>query len=110
MISPSTLIKDARRSAGLSQTELARRMDTTQSAVARLESPGSNPRLGTLDRAIAAAGQELELSARASAPQVDETMTASNLHKSPAERLRYYAAAYRDLRRLAPTVRERGGS
>jgi transcriptional regulator with XRE-family HTH domain len=105
-----TLIKDARKKAGLSQAELANRLNTTQSAVARLESPRSNPRLDTLDRAIAATGRELELSFRAAAPQVDETMTASNLRKSSAERLRYFAAAYNDLRRLAPTVRESGGS
>lgn len=105
------MIKDARENAGLTQAELARRLDTTQSAVARLESPRSNPRIGTLERAIAATGRELEpLSFRATAPQVDETMTASNLRKSSAERLRYFAAAYNNLRRLAPTVRERGGS
>ena len=104
------LIKEARRAAGLSQAELARRLDTTQSAVARLESPRSNPRLNTLDRAIAATGQELEFSLRARPPQVDETMTAANLRKTTAERLRYFAAAYNDLRRLAPAVRESGGS
>jgi transcriptional regulator with XRE-family HTH domain len=104
------LIREARRNAGLTQAELARRMDTTQSAVARLESARSNPRVDTLDRAIAATGRELEISFSAPAPQVDETMTASNLRKSSGERLRYFAAAYRDLRRLAPTVRERGGS
>jgi transcriptional regulator with XRE-family HTH domain len=109
-MTPGTLIKDARENAGLTQAELARRLDTTQSAVARLESPRSNPRIGTLERAIAATGRELELSFRATAPQVDETMTASNLRKSSVERLRYFAAAYNNLRRLAPTVRERGGS
>jgi transcriptional regulator with XRE-family HTH domain len=109
-MTPGALIRDARKKAGLSQVELARRLETTQSAIARLESPSSNPRLDTLDRAIAATGQELALSLRARAPQVDETMIASNLHKTPAERLRYFTAAYKDLRRLAPTVRERGGS
>jgi transcriptional regulator with XRE-family HTH domain len=106
----ASLIRDARKDAGLSQAELARRLETTQSAVARLESPSSNPRLDTLDRAIAATGRELTLSVIAHAPQVDETMTAINLRMSPAERLRHFAAAYNDLRRLAPTVRERGGS
>jgi transcriptional regulator with XRE-family HTH domain len=109
-MTPGALIRGARKKAGLSQAELARRLETTQSAIARLESPSSNPRLDTLDRAIAATGQELALSLRARAPQVDETMIASNLRKTPAERLRYFTAAYNDLRRLAPTVRERGGS
>jgi transcriptional regulator with XRE-family HTH domain len=110
MLIAGTLIRDARKNAGLSQAELAQRLNTTQSAVARLESPRSNPRLDTLDRAIAATGQELQLSFRIPTPQVDETLTASNLRKSSAERLRYFAAAYRNLRRLAPTVRERSGS
>jgi transcriptional regulator with XRE-family HTH domain len=110
MISSRAIVKRAREAAGLSQAELAERMGTTQSAIARLESRRSNPRIETLDRAIAATGQELELSLRAVAPQVDETMTLSNLRKSSADRLRYFAAAYRDLRRLAPTVREPGGS
>lgn len=110
MISPGATIRQAREAAGLSQAELAERIGTTQSAVARLESPRSNPRVETLDRAIAATGQELELSLRAAAPQVDETMTASNLRKSSADRLRYFTASYRDLRRLAPTVRARSGS
>ena len=110
MASAGTTIKQARQAAGLTQAELAERIGTTQSAVARLESSRSNPRVETLDRAIAATGQELELSLRPAAPQVDETMTASNLRKSSADRLRYFAAAYKDLRRLAPTVRERDGS
>jgi transcriptional regulator with XRE-family HTH domain len=109
-MTPGALLRDARKKAGLSQAELARRLETTQSAIARLESPSSNPRLGTLDRAIAATGQELAMSLRARAPQVDRTMIASNLRKTPAERLRYFTAAYNDLRRLAPTARERGGS
>lgn len=110
MSSPGSIVRHAREAAGLSQEQLADRMGTTQSAVARLESLRSNPRFDTLERAVAAAGQELQVSIQDAVPQVDETMTASNLRKSSAERLRYFTAAYRDLRRLAPTVRERVGS
>lgn len=109
MISPGATIKHARQVAGLSQAELAERMGTTQSAVARLESPGSNPRVQTLDRAVAATGQELELALGAGRPQVDQTMTASNLRMSPADRLRHFAAAYRNIRRLVPAAREGDG-
>lgn len=108
MISAGRIVKQAREAAGLSQAQLAERMGTTQSAIARLESPSSNPRIDTLDRAVAAAGRGLKLSIGA-APRVDETMIASNLRTSPAERLRHFTTAYRDLRRLAPTVRERRG-
>jgi transcriptional regulator with XRE-family HTH domain len=45
---------------GLSQTEVAARMGTSQSAVARLESGGADLRLSTLERYAAAIGQRLE--------------------------------------------------
>ncbi len=52
---------------GLSQTEVAARMGTSQSAVARLESGLADLRLSTLERYAAAIGQRLdwELSVRA---------------------------------------------
>jgi ribosome-binding protein aMBF1 (putative translation factor) len=60
----------ARRVAlGLSQTEVAARMQTSQSAVARLESGDTDVRLSTLERYAAALGQELNLSLRASRKQ-----------------------------------------
>lgn len=50
----------ARRLAlGLSQTEVAARMGTSQSAVARLEAGSSDLRLSTLERYAAALDQEL---------------------------------------------------
>ena len=55
-----------RLSLGLSQTEVAARMRTSQSAVARLESGDADLRLSTLERYAAALGQELSLSLRAS--------------------------------------------
>src|SRR5215469_401135 len=48
-----------RRSAGVSQTEVAARMGTSQSAVARLESGGADVRVSTLERYAAAIGSEL---------------------------------------------------
>jgi len=45
---------------GLSQTEVAARMRTSQSAVARLESGDADVRLSTLERYAAALGDELD--------------------------------------------------
>jgi len=45
-----------RTRAGLTQTELARRMDTTQSSIARIESGGSLPTLDMLSRLAHATG------------------------------------------------------
>jgi predicted transcriptional regulator len=45
---------------GLTQTEVAARMGTSQSAVARLESGDADIRLSTLERYAAALSHELE--------------------------------------------------
>jgi len=48
-----------RQSAGLSQTQVAARMGTSQSAVARIESGGADVRASTLERYAAAIGSQL---------------------------------------------------
>ena len=53
-----------RRSAGLSQTEVAARMGTSQSAVARLETGDADVRVSTLERYAAAIGSQLAWQAR----------------------------------------------
>jgi ribosome-binding protein aMBF1 (putative translation factor) len=55
-------IAKARRRAGLSQAELARRMKTTQSTVARLESGRGQPSTRTLLRLAKATGHRLKIS------------------------------------------------
>jgi ribosome-binding protein aMBF1 (putative translation factor) len=53
------LVFRLRTEAGLTQAELARRMGTTQSAIARIEGGGARPSLDTLERLAAAVGKEL---------------------------------------------------
>jgi transcriptional regulator with XRE-family HTH domain len=53
-----------RRSAGLSQTEVAARMGTSQSAVARLEAGDADVRVSTLERYAAAIGSQVAWQAR----------------------------------------------
>jgi ribosome-binding protein aMBF1 (putative translation factor) len=48
-----------RRAAGLSQTEVAARMGTSQSAVARLEAGDADVRASTLERYAAAIGHQI---------------------------------------------------
>ena len=55
-----TLIR-ARQRAGLSQAEVAQRMGTTQSVVARLESGRSMPSAASLSRYAAATGSRLHV-------------------------------------------------
>jgi len=55
-------VAKARARAGLSQAELARRMKTTQSTIARLESGRGRPSTRTLDRFAKATGHRLKIS------------------------------------------------
>jgi len=54
-------VAKARLRAGLSQAELARRMNTTQSSIARLESGRSRPSTSTLARFAEATGHRLKI-------------------------------------------------
>jgi transcriptional regulator with XRE-family HTH domain len=57
-------LEERRVDLGLTQTEVAARMGTSQSAVARLESGDSDIRLSTLERYAAALGHELDWNLR----------------------------------------------
>jgi transcriptional regulator with XRE-family HTH domain len=52
-------LAEQRQSAGLSQTEIAARMGTSQSAVARLEAGQADVRASTLERYAAALGSQI---------------------------------------------------
>jgi ribosome-binding protein aMBF1 (putative translation factor) len=52
-------LAEQRQAAGLSQTEIAARMGTSQSAVARLESGTADVRASTLERYAAAVGRQI---------------------------------------------------
>lgn len=53
---------EARAKAGLTQEQVAQRMNTTQTVVARLESGRSKPSTRTLERFAAATGARLKIS------------------------------------------------
>ena len=103
------LISDARRAAGLTQAELARALGTTQSAIARLEAVDSNPRIGTIERALRACGRRLSLEAPPYRPSIDETLVARQLRLSPADRLRSFDRAYAETRKIALAGRRARG-
>ncbi len=54
-------VAKARARSGLSQAELAKRMKTTQSTIARLESGRGKPSTRTLDRFAKATGHRLQI-------------------------------------------------
>jgi predicted nucleotidyltransferase/DNA-binding XRE family transcriptional regulator len=61
---PGALLRDARRRAGLTQVELARRAGVTQSVISAYESGARQPSLPTLSRLVAATGLELAVGLR----------------------------------------------
>ncbi len=106
---PDRLIREARQGLGLTQSELAERLGTTQSAIARLESERANPRVATLARVLAACDRRLTIDAAPRSSDVDETLVASQLRLSPAERLRRFEQSYAAARRLALAGRRARG-
>jgi HTH-type transcriptional regulator/antitoxin HipB len=55
------LLRQAREQAGLTQEELARRLDTKKSAISRIENHAGDIRLSTLERYAKALGRSLAL-------------------------------------------------
>jgi transcriptional regulator with XRE-family HTH domain len=94
---PGTLVRAARRRAGLTQAELARRAGTSQPVVSAYEHGRRDPSVGTLTRLVAAAGERLELS---SAPR-----PASDI--SPPRDLDEHARRLLDVLSLADAVPRR---
>ena len=90
-------MREARRRAGLTQRELALRLGTTQSAVARLERGGEDPSYQRVIEAVRACGIEL-------VPRLQDSDDSTwsiawqNLHLSRDQRVRKHAAAVRFIR------------
>lgn len=93
---PGHVVRAARREAGLTQRELAERVGTTQSAVARWETGAESPRLDTLSALLRACGVEGDLTFRRH-DDVDRSQLREHVALTPAERLEAQrrAAAFR---------------
>lgn len=63
----------SRRALGVTQTEVALRMGTSQSAVARLETQRSDARVSTLERYAAALGHQLRWQVTRAAVEGDQS-------------------------------------
>jgi len=82
-------------------------MGTTQTAVARLERAGSDPRLSTLARGLEAAGERLVLgSTSRPAPELDLDQLRAHLQRSPAERADAHDHAYEQTRAMVLAARD----
>jgi transcriptional regulator with XRE-family HTH domain len=96
-MSPGALIRDARQDAGLTQAELAARLGTTQSAIARLERADSNPTYTMLTRALGATGRRIEVTRSRGRVPLDETQIVERLGLTPAQRLASFQASQANL-------------
>jgi transcriptional regulator with XRE-family HTH domain len=108
-MTPDQLIRDARRTSGLTQAELAERLGTTQSAIARLEAEGANPRLSTLTRALDACGRDIVLESTPRRSSIDETLVGGRLRLTPEQRIKSFERAYAETRTLALAGRRARG-
>src|SRR4051812_33849772 len=88
MESLAPLVRRLRRSAGLSQRDLARRAATSQPAIARYERGAATPSWETVERLAAACGQRLQLSTEVLPEPHDIELARLLLELTPQERLR----------------------
>lgn len=98
-MSAGALLRYARRGAGLSQRELAKRSGVQQPGIARIESGRTVPRADTLQRLLRACGVRLELAPTAG-QGVDRSAIRRLLSLSPAQRARLAVAEARNLERV----------
>ncbi len=109
MPAAGSLIRLARRAAGLTQEQLARRMNTTQTAIARLERHDSNPRLSTLRRAVEATGARLTLDVQPAPSTANDDLDVDqlreHLRRSPAQRAAAHDRAYEETRGMVLAAR-----
>lgn len=101
----SFLLRRARLEAGLTQAQLAQRAGTTQSVVARIEAPGANPRVESLEALLGAMHRGIELSDAPRLPPVDEGQIRDRLTLTPAQRLASFEASHRNLNDLVRRAR-----
>ena len=98
------LIREARLRSGLTQVELAIRMGTQQSVVARWETGAREPSLPTVRRALRAAGFDLNVSVTP-ADEDHERLIGDALRLSPEQRIGDLLARLDVERRLHEAVR-----
>jgi transcriptional regulator with XRE-family HTH domain len=97
------LVREARKRAGLTQAELATRADTTQSAIARLESGRTSPALEQVERLLKLCGFMLIVEL-APYDDSDIVQAQASLRRAPQERARRLTATVNRLREMRDGV------
>ena len=96
-------LASARRRAGVTQRELARKAGVPQPSIARIESGKVVPRVDTLERLLRACGRGLEVGSRIG-HGVDRTAMRRQLKLTPDQRLDYAVESGRNLRSLVASA------
>jgi transcriptional regulator with XRE-family HTH domain len=87
MSTPGQVLRDARRRHGVSQTQLAIRAGTRQSAISRIESGRISPTFETLHSLLDLLGEELTVGSEWPDTGIDLTLNEGNLQLSPSDRV-----------------------
>jgi transcriptional regulator with XRE-family HTH domain len=82
------ILNMARRRAGLTQRELAKRSGIPQPSISRIERGQASPTVDTLERLLRASGQELEPVGVPAEDDVDRTLIQERLAMTAGERAR----------------------
>jgi len=85
-MSIGSIVREARRRAGLTQAALAEKAGVPKSTVGRIESGARTPSVELVERLVRAAGLEVTVSLSESDPGTD-SMFERTLRRTPAERL-----------------------
>lgn len=100
------MIREARLRSGLTQQELAERLGTTQSVVARWEAGHRSPTVEAMVRAVRACGLDVSMSLGAYDTE-HELLIRQNLRMGPAERLNKMTQERSGLQDLAGLLSDR---
>ena len=98
------LVRYCRLRAGLTQTELAKRANISQPALARIESGRISPRIDTIETLLRECGMSLQALPRAGTG-VDRSTIRKMLSLAPRERLRLAAREATNLEIIRPRRR-----
>lgn len=85
-MSIASVVREARRRAGLTQAALAERAGVPRSTVARIESGARTPSVELVERLVRAAGLEVTIALSEPDPGTD-SMFERTLRRTPAQRL-----------------------
>lgn len=86
-MSAASFLRSARERHGISQRTLALRAGTGQAAISRIESGDVSPTAETLERLLAAMGEELRFEAQPLERDYDPQHMRATRARTPAERL-----------------------